>query len=155
MGADLTTYVLVGPNMLDDDPKKKERAILHASRLIAAVTAWQTLHAEHQNSDEAQDKIEMPAALIRALKHFGIDPMRCDIDDYDRGVVGVNAETAVNELFVLWHAGMYRDTSVRSYRTRQILVAGELSWGDEPSGEGYRICKQSERLGLFRFYGIE
>lgn len=154
MGADLITYVLVGPNKLDDDPKKKERAILHASRLIAAVTAWQTLHAEHQNSDEAQDKIEMPAALIRALKRFGIDPIRCDIDDYDRGVVGVNAETAVNELFELWDDG-FRDVSIRAYRTRQILVAGEMSRGDEPSGEGYRICKQSARLGLFRFYGIE
>ena len=155
MGADLITYMLVGPNKLADDPKKKEKAILHASRMIAAVTAWQTLHDEHQNSDDAQDEIEVPATLIRELKHFGIDPTTCYIDDYNSGVVGVDAETAVNDLFTLWNDGGYRDVNTRGYRTRQILVAGDMSWGDEPDGAGYQICKRCERLGLFRIYGIE
>lgn len=156
MGADLITYMLVGPNKIPDDPKKREKAILHASRLIAAVTAWQTLHDEHQGSDDADLEIEVPATLIRELKHFRIDPRTCDIDDYNQGVIGVDATQAVDELIALWNGvGYYRDICTRGYRTRQILVAGDMSWGDEPDGDGYRICKQSERLGLFRFYGIE
>jgi hypothetical protein len=156
MGADLITYMLVGPNKLVDDPKKREKAILHASRMIAAVTAWQTLHNEHWNNGEVEGEIEIPATLIRELKHFGINPTTCDIEDYNSGVVGVDATEAVDELIELWNGvGHYRDVSTRGYRTRQILVAGDMSWGDEPSGRGYQTCKQSERLGLLRFYGIE
>lgn len=155
MGADLITYMLVGPNTLDDDPKKREKAIMHASRMIAAVTAWQTLHDEHLDSDDAQNEIEVPATLIRELKHFGIDPTTCDIDDYNSGVVGADAENTVKDLFELWNVGGFRDVNTRRWRTHQILVAGDMSWGDEPDGAGYQICKRCGRLGLFSFYGIE
>jgi hypothetical protein len=156
VGADLITYMLVGPNKIVDDPKKREAAILHASRIIAAVTAWQTLHDEHQASDDADDEIEVPVALIRELKRFGMDPRTCDINDYNQYVVSADAVKAVDALLHLWNGTRYyRDVCTRGYRKKQILVAGDMSWGDEPDGLGYQICKQAERLGLFRFYGIE
>lgn len=45
-----------------------------------------------------------------------------------------------------------RDTSYRSYtilgRTFYAVFAGEMSWGDEPDGEGYQLLKNLDRVGV-------
>lgn len=64
---------------------------------------------------------------------------------------------AVQEFVAGWNDGRFRDLSFRDDPEkpgRKVVVAGEMSWGDEPDGHGYQLLKKAfgltiaQRLGL-------
>jgi len=57
-----------------------------------------------------------------------------------------------------WNKPYYRDMASRpdpDDRNRKVVVAGELSWGDEPDGAGYQLLKRAFGLGIAQSLGVK
>ena len=64
---------------------------------------------------------------------------------------------AVREFAMAWNEGHFRDLTFRidpEKPGRKVVVAGELSWGDEPSGLGYQMLKKAFGLGIAQRLGV-
>ena len=64
---------------------------------------------------------------------------------------------AVKEFATAWNEGHFRDLSFRidpEKPGRKVVVAGELSWGDEPDGLGYQMLKKAFGLGIAQRLGV-
>jgi len=64
---------------------------------------------------------------------------------------------AVREFAAAWNEGRFRDLAFRvdpDEPGRKVVVAGELSWGDEPDGLGYQMLKKAFGLGIAQRLGI-
>jgi len=56
-----------------------------------------------------------------------------------------------------WNSGCFRDMSYRLdplHPRRKVVVAGELSWGDEPEGAGYQMLKKAFGLTIAQRLGV-
>lgn len=149
MSATLITHTCVGPVRLSKNKKLRKKAIKQAKTLIDGVIHWSRVDTDIDIDDLGEE-------VTRLMRKFG--PR--DFDDW-AFLARVDPEKAVEELFELWHGDAPNDVNRRTYMSYspriklRILVAGDMSWGDEPDGDGYRICKQSAFLGLFHLYGIK
>ena len=57
-----------------------------------------------------------------------------------------------------WNKGCFRDMAARQdpdNPARQIVVAGDMSWGDEPDGLGYQLLKKAFGLGIAQLLGVQ
>ena len=57
-----------------------------------------------------------------------------------------------------WNEGCFRDLATRDDPDspgRKVVVAGELSWGDEPDGRGYQMLKKAFGLGIAQRLGVK
>jgi hypothetical protein len=64
----------------------------------------------------------------------------------------------VKEFVEAWNDGLGRDGSSRidpRDRRRKVVVAGELSWGDEPEGTGYQTLKKAFGLMIAQRLGVK
>ena len=65
---------------------------------------------------------------------------------------------AVQEFVTGWNDGGFRDLSFREdpeKPDRKVVVAGELSWGDEPGGYGYQLLKKAFGLTIAQLLGVK
>ena len=63
----------------------------------------------------------------------------------------------IQEFVAGWNDGQFRDLSYRDDPEkpgRKVVVAGELSWGDEPDGRGYQMLKKAFGLGIAERLGV-
>jgi hypothetical protein len=63
----------------------------------------------------------------------------------------------IQEFVAGWNDGCFRDLAVRDDPEkpgRKVVVAGELSWGDEPDGRGYQMLKKAFGLGIAQRLGV-
>ena len=63
----------------------------------------------------------------------------------------------VREFVDFWNDGCARDLACRpdpEHPGRKVVVAGELSWGDEPDGFGYQTLKRAFGLGIAQALGV-
>lgn len=63
----------------------------------------------------------------------------------------------VREFVSGWNDGCFRDLAYRDdpdKSRRKVVVAGELSWGDEPDGRGYQMLKKAFGLGIAQLLGV-
>jgi len=63
----------------------------------------------------------------------------------------------VQEFAAGWNGGCFRDLAFRidpEKPGRKVVVAGELSWGDEPDGRGYQMLKKAFGLGIAQRLGV-
>lgn len=123
MGCDLITYMVVGK------PKIKKTK--------AQVAAYWKKHQEFLKLDESTEEIAVP-------------------NEYKEGFES-SAEFAefVKEFVKFWNFPGARDTNARTFgkgkSKRQIVVSGDMSWGDEPDGYGYQLFRRvfDNELGDF------
>ena len=57
-----------------------------------------------------------------------------------------------------WNKGSVRDMASREDPQdpgRKVVVAGDLSWGDEPDGAGYQLLKKAFGLTIAQLLGVE
>ena len=147
MGADLCVFILVGPSKIDEKLLNREMALAQVRPILESVKKW----AVYIRALEAVDNTDN----LPPVEPEGVDEaIKEDFDHYS-ALLDIDPEEAVTDFFFLWNQCYYRDASCRMFGDRQILVAGDSSWGDAPEGDGYRICKQSELLGLFSLFDIE
>ena len=79
--------------------------------------------------------------------------VQSELDDIDFK----KPEDVVGKFADFWEGGAARDLSQRDDpddRKQQIVVAGEMSWGDEPGGYGYQMLKMASQYGLLELFGI-
>lgn len=63
----------------------------------------------------------------------------------------------IQEFVAGWNDGCFRDLAFRidpEKPGRKVVVAGELSWGDEPDGRGYQMLKRAFGLGIAQLLGV-
>ncbi len=63
----------------------------------------------------------------------------------------------VQEFAAAWNDGCFRDLAFRidpEKPGRKVVVAGEMSWGDEPDGRGYQMLKKAFGLGIAQQLGV-
>ena len=63
----------------------------------------------------------------------------------------------VRDFVAGWNDGHFRDLSYRVdplHPRRKVVVAGELSWGDEPDGVGYQMLKKAFGLTIAQRLGV-
>lgn len=68
-----------------------------------------------------------------------------------------DAAADVDKFIHFWQVSGARDVAYRidpDDQTQAIVFAGEMSWGDEPSGMGYEMLDEAKNIGLLEIFGI-
>lgn len=149
MGADLIVYTLVGPPRLKPSKKIRKKALKAAIAKVDAAKLLQTW----ADADVAGPKLiaEIKAAE-KLILGSGVETE--EIEDIAR----LDPMEVYDAFFNLWENGA-RDASARPVTLKgtkyQILVAGEMSWGDSPEGDGYLTIQNADKLGIIDALGIK
>jgi hypothetical protein len=116
MGADLIGFIAVGPATFTEDQTTKARKTFEAER-----TRVEALCAE---SDDAWEVLsDDDCQIYYALRAFK------DSDEF------------FTALKYVWEEFSGRDVAGRMYNGKQIVFAGDMSWGDTPDGIGYNVLR--------------
>lgn len=149
MGADLVTFVCVGPDKLD---VAKAKPILQAQ--VEEWLAWAASYKAADAKASLDPGTELPSppdwiAAASETESFGGDDSEtadaCPFDDADDAV-----DEFLAELQDAWCDGD-RQTNWRFVgkgdQRRRVWVSGCVSWGDEPDNVSYRLMKQAHWFG--------
>lgn len=169
MGADMIGFLVKGPHKLDDrNDELAVQTVLRAHQFYGAwadvMEACEEAGTTFDNSAEGKNlKRRFPREGVPSDMWFTVEGMDAD---YARSLMlceadDENLEERVRQLVEkfksFWRDGGYRDTVWRvdpDDSTRVLVFAGELSWGDEPSGAGYQLLKDADQYGILEVYGI-
>lgn len=139
MGADLITYIVVGPEKLNITKALRKRVVTRIENVISTVRQAQ----KDPDFDWGEDPL--------------IGGMGEDLNELG-WVEDIAPNTFLNSFVELWNKGDARDTNGRIVKMNgkkmRVVVAGEMTWGDEPSGEGYIMLRDAEKLGLYELLGL-
>lgn len=153
MGADLIGYLIKGPRDL----------ALHRDAAVLALTAY---HVTVRTALDAYvaaggDDLE-DAAQVEAL--VGSDLYSAVENQYGEflgesleALLDTDPAEAIDTFITLWESGAASDMTSRTDpddATQLLVFAGEMSWGDEPSGTGYQALKDAEFSGVLTALGI-
>ena len=141
MGADQIGFLFKGPIKLDTTRTTTQLAIERGKKVVEAIR-WLAAHGH------------LPDHLSDSLSHLDGDT----VDEFvqDPGSVP-DPERTVKDLIEWWH-GSARDTCKRldpDDKEQIIGFAGEMSWGDEPSGRGYQILRDAHLLNVPDLFEIK
>lgn len=142
MGSELICFIVVGPAILDE--WKKPLAVERAGSIIKAA---QLLHEGCSEYEE-----DRYLDLLQSEVGSYLDD-QCE--DF-RYISGLNAIRTVEDLYQVWSGGG-NDTNSRACphnESEVIVVAGEITWGDEPKGFGYQALRAASKTGLFKIFNI-
>lgn len=151
MGADYIGYLVIGPQTLTPTTGKLTRAKKQAQKILDMVSE---LGDEHADFETIADR------YAPWLKHLNFKSM---VDSDFTCLGGLKADKAIGDLLDFWN-GSSRDANMRmlhfdhlGHKLRppiKVVCAGDMTWGDEPDGWGYRTLKVAELLGLFDVFKI-
>ena len=144
MGADLITYIVVGPDTitLSDNQRAEIVKQLQANAKQLRQDCLEDMGDAEPTSDD----------FANALAEDGGNPAVAEycVDDTE-------IEFVLDDFLSVWHE-LRRDSNKRLMPGddgRCIFVAGEMSWGDAPPGEAYQAIDIADGLGLLTLLGIE
>jgi hypothetical protein len=138
MGADLISWILIGPEKVKLSPGKRKNLLNSCKEIVFAAK----MSASGRTLSKKQEKL--------------LEPLD---DEYNVEYAADLEPVKVLDAFLdLWTRAGYRDTSTRAVTLHgedyQILVAGDTTWGDEPEGGGYQTIKNAGMLGIPYKLGI-
>lgn len=146
MGANLITYICVGPDQL---------SLSTARRLETLQAAEARLQELRQQWIKA---IELPPGREPATEDFAVALE--DAGEPPEAAPYLSGERpvaeALDQLLAVWNDPP-RDANKRRHPDDShlcIYVAGDTSWGDVPDGLAYRTLGVANALGLFDLLGI-
>jgi hypothetical protein len=153
MGADLITYICVGPKKIKLSETRRRslvgRAMSRRKKVLAAAGRG-LAEARGLSLEKLQRSDSYECWLEDFLRN------ECDGEEILVNVTPKDVRTTLVQLVDLWNGGnVARDQSYRFWKNRRIVVAGEMSWGDEPEGYGYQLLKRARAMGLLDALGIE
>ena len=185
MGADLISYIAFGPRTIRPDQRKKTDTARNArAYLDACVSAAEQLllgrkrvpaprpipvQAKCHQTLRLGGPPELPTfnniEELRAHKDYqGLVQQALDACGYEVEAKHVFTTTLEDLAKIVqgfvddWNKPHYRDMASRpdpDDRNRKVVVAGELSWGDEPDGAGYQLLKRAFGLGIAQSLGVK
>lgn len=141
MGADLICIIAKGPRQLPETGPMIEAAIAQGLEIQAEIAKALAAYHREQPYDELWDA--------------DIDPQYNE--DYTQHLTDLDIPAFVAEFIEGWNLCDYRDMGSRldpDDESQQLLVAGELSYGDEPEGGGYLLLKDAFKLGIAETLGV-
>lgn len=157
MGADMIGY----QTMMPDKLTKKEKEILNAhldelETLLKGKDFIKKLAKEKSCNDPLLSKLNEISPLIPSeMENLSFDGENEEDQEELKDLIDSVLEY-IPEARKFINAPETNfgghDTSYRSYtilgRTFYSVFAGEMSWGDEPDGEGYQLLKNLDRVGV-------
>jgi hypothetical protein len=153
MGADLITFICVGPKKLTLSETRRRNVVQHAMNRRKRVleTACRDLAKTRKLSpEEMRQADDFEDALEDFLRN------ECDGEEILVNVTPKDVRTTLVQLVDLWNGDERpRDLAYRLWKNRRIVVAGDMSWGDEPEGYGFQLLKRAQTMGLLDALGIE
>jgi hypothetical protein len=137
MGADLLTIIVTGPTKLKRSKALEARLLKRANATI-----------------EAAKRARKDPKFLWLNNEFLQDFDESEIND----IADTDANQTLADLYNVWD-GAARDAACRVIKQEgkplRIVVAGDMSWGDEPDGYGYTTLRDAARLGFFAPLGID
>jgi hypothetical protein len=115
MGADLIGLIAIGPETFTKEQKAKARKTFKAELLRIEKACPNEDAWEVLDDDDCQ--------IYYALRAF------------------TDVKAFFEALDFVWIKGLGRDVAIRGYNGKQIVFAGEASWGDSPDGIGYHVLR--------------
>lgn len=146
MGADLITYIVAGPRKLKLSATKRKSILKEAETRMEAARIWQA-----ETNGGVTEPIGPSTKLPKSIENLSEEELE--------SLVGLDAEVTLNTLVALWNETVTpRDVNARTFKMggvwTKVVVAGDMSWGDEPDGEGYQTISQAQRLGMLALLGL-
>jgi hypothetical protein len=156
MGADLITFIFIGPQKLKLSAarcrsvvrrvmSKREAALEGACRGLA--------EARGLSPEQLRQTADFEDALEDFLRNEG-GGEECLVS-----LTPQEVRTTLDALVALWNDGSARDLNYRFWqdgrKTRRLVVAGDMSYGDEPDGCAFQLFKKAQGMGLMAALGIE
>lgn len=118
-----------------------------------------------------ESSVKQQPQMFRSLEHLRSHPDYQDLVhvvliDCGRDVEAAHAFTstledlaaAVQAFVTEWNESCFRDLAAREDPEnpgRKVVVAGELSWGDEPDGRGYQMLKKAFGLTIAQLLSVK
>jgi hypothetical protein len=149
MGADLCSYIVVGPLKIEFTEELQDKVRAHAAKLVSLMRGIQ---AKIETGTPLTEEEEQ-ASEYYEFTQFGDDYAIEEIESMLEYLDEEKMLEACKDLCKDWPF-CYRDTNYREYEGKIILTAGEMTWGDEPEGTGYQTLKQMDKIGLLKLCGI-
>ena len=159
MGADLRTFILIGPKEIKMSARQEDAIVKKVAKdiLRRVAKANKALKKIHECDD--LDTLCTTNGYVVWLMEW--------LDEFDTQGAGEVLPNMTYESIRLlirlaiayWNDPDFCDCDWRfcgeGKAMRRIVVAGELSYGDEPDGEAYQLCKKAEILKIWKLLGIE
>jgi hypothetical protein len=144
MGADLIGYMCIGP-----------KKISKAQAQAAEEKAWQIFQGLRAWWKAVETEAESPPEIERALSLAQIDDPR-ELESLafgeDKDIETATKEdivALVDEIAGFWNDPCSRDVVDRLISdSEKVVFCGDMSWGDEPEGYGYRMLKMAHVLDI-------
>jgi hypothetical protein len=185
MGADLISYIAFGPSTIRMEERKKtatartarayldacvnaaEQLLLGRKRVPAPrpvpvqAKCHQTLRlggppqlVPFKSIKELKNNKEYQSLVEQILDAFGYEVEAQHVFSATPEELAKIVKGFVDD----WNKPHYRDMASRpdpDDRNRKVVLAGELSWGDEPEGAGYQLLKRAFGLGIAQSLGVK
>lgn len=165
MGADNISIIAVLPARIKPANIKKALYFLSQARRFLDVcnSSVDDNHAFFETLSSVTDRDDMRIAVQKLRQVCGVKLHKADVERITEA--WFRSEDSFENLSVpeftadiLSGLGKgYRDSAVRLVtiggKLYDIVSAGEMTWGDEPEGEGYTELKQAYRWGIVNMLG--
>lgn len=136
MGADLITFIAVGPELIQLTPAKRKKVLAKMKARIKECEKWKEKGGK------------LPKGMMDEIDVENVADMEMK-----------DVAKVLDEVIGLWNGSIStRDSNSRLFKHGgkwgKVMVAGDMSWGDSPDGEGYRILREAEMLGINDLIGL-
>jgi hypothetical protein len=153
MGADLITFICVGPKKLTLSETRRQnlvRQVMSRRKKVLAKAGRDLAEALQLSLEKLQQLNDYESSLEDFLRN------ECDGEEILVNVTPKDVRETLVQLVDLWNGDERpHDLAYRLWKNRRIVVAGEMSWGDEPEGYGFQLLKRAQAMGLLDALGIE
>lgn len=153
MGADLIVFIAKGPVTFSEANRKK--ALRRATRIHKAANTLLALLKSPQDEDSmiAANTLFEDELFCEAKEQYCIE----EVEDFENYFPLKDPNALMKEFLDWWGSFDGRDTSGRpdpDDPKQQIVVCGEMSWGDIPEGYGYTMMREAYCYDIPQSLGI-
>lgn len=152
MGADFISYCVFGPRKLSLGKKMMTKAQKQMTEFVKKAVALEELEKK------ADDGVPGADDALGVFMDENLRPYQEVSDITWATAYKKDPMKLVKELIEIWHKSP-RDSNWRyvpgSNQKRIVWYCGEMTWGDEPDGEGYQTMRRADLAGLHEIFGLE
>lgn len=168
MGASFVGWQLIGPKKLH--PVRVKRAAAYVTALAAWLRRYRDAKDVAANTDEGGTPAEQDAALAaldelyhEAEKASFADVLREESFAYDRALLdracAADSVGFLDELLSFWDSPdeecAYRDLSSSVKKNWICVTVGNVTWGDTPDTDSYKLVELGFAMGIMSILGID